>query len=225
MIHPLRLLAFGLVAGVAASVPAGPGAAIMVRSTLRGGVGRGFAALAGVLLIDVCYMGVFLMGLQRILFGVPVVKAVLQAVGGALLIAMGVRGLRAVIASGRESSKAAREDGAPPEQPRHESQWQAFRDTFAVSVTNPAILLLLTAIVAGAEVAFPGMTAHGELWLLFLGVLAGVTVWFTLLISLTARLRGRMNERSSRAIDGVAALLLLGFGIAASVQAVRGFLA
>lgn len=111
----------------------GPGTLAILNATARNGVAAGLGAVVGTLLGDLLYMLAALAGLAAVMNAQPLLFQSLQCFGAAYLGWMGIQLLRKPITAG----------GAEPV-PR-QSGWRYFRQAFAVSLTNPKVLLFFVA--------------------------------------------------------------------------------
>jgi threonine/homoserine/homoserine lactone efflux protein len=96
-------------------------------------VGAGLGAVLGTLCGDFVFMLAAVAGLAAVMQATPVLFAGLQWFGAAYLCWMGLRLLRANSAAG----------AATPE-PRR-TGWLCFRQAFAVSITNPKVMIFFVA--------------------------------------------------------------------------------
>lgn len=117
----LAILVFQLVPG--------PGTIAILNATARNGTAAGMAAVAGTLAGDFVFMAAAVAGLAAIMRAHPLLFAALQWLGAAYLCWIGVQLLLSRVVT------AAR----APEPKR--SPWSYFRQAFAVSLTNPKVIL------------------------------------------------------------------------------------
>ena len=111
----------------------GAGTLAILNATARNGVGAGMGAVFGTLLGDLLFMISAVAGLATVMNANPVLFQTLQWFGAAYLCWMGLLLLRARLAGG--SSVA--ESGKPA--------CTYFRQAFAVSLTNPKVILFFVA--------------------------------------------------------------------------------
>lgn len=111
----------------------GPGTLAILGATARGGVRTGLGAVLGTLCGDFLFMLAAVLGLAAVLTAYPVAFAVLRGFGIAYLIWMGLSLLRA---------PAADKDG---NEVSSFGAWAAFRRAFAVSLTNPKVVMFFMA--------------------------------------------------------------------------------
>jgi leucine efflux protein len=111
----------------------GPGTLAILNATARNGVAAGLGAVMGTLLGDMVYMVAAVLGLAAVMHSVPALFQGLQWFGAAYLGWMGLQLLRKPITD---------VSGAPE---ARKSAWVYFRQAFAVSLTNPKVMLFFVA--------------------------------------------------------------------------------
>ena len=107
----------------------GPATFAILNATSKNGLSAGFAAVVGTLLGDLCFMVAAVIGLAAIMQANPVIFQGLQWFGAAYLLWMGVQ-----LLSTKEQSSTTR-----PEPVKSAAIY--FRQAFAVSMTNPKVVL------------------------------------------------------------------------------------
>jgi threonine/homoserine/homoserine lactone efflux protein len=111
----------------------GPGTLAILNATARSGVGAGLGAVLGTLAGDFLFMVAAAAGLATVMNAYPALFQALQWFGAAYLCWMGLQLLRARVAG----------DTATREPRRAASVY--FRQAFAVSITNPKVVLFFVA--------------------------------------------------------------------------------
>ncbi len=111
----------------------GPGTLAILNATARHGIAAGMGAVVGTLLGDMVYMVAAVVGLAAVMNSHPVLFQGLQWFGAAYLGWMGVQLLLKPVAA----------DAAAAE--TRKSAWVYFRQAFAVSLTNPKVVLFFVA--------------------------------------------------------------------------------
>lgn len=114
----------------------GPGTLNILRATARDGVRAGVAAMAGTLLGGFCCLAAAASGLEAVVRGQPDALRLLQVAGSLYLAWMGWR----LVARDRTGAAAGAAE-PPPSLARH------LRQAFAVSLTNPKVLLFYFALL------------------------------------------------------------------------------
>jgi threonine/homoserine/homoserine lactone efflux protein len=199
----LWLHAWGVGFGLVSAIPAGPGTVLIIQRTLRAGRLHGFAALSGVMLGEALYIAAFVLG-ARAFFARAIVRDVLCGAGALMLIAVALHALR-----GGGRAGGAR-DGEPPM--HGGSAWTAIRETFVVTLTNPAILLVMGALPTGAAAAFGPELVERHLVTLSIAMEVGVLGWFVPLVAaIAAASRSARVERVRAHVVRLSGVALLAF--------------
>lgn len=182
----------------------GPGNLALVTSTSKGGVRAGLACAVGIMVGDQVLLWLALAGLATVLATYPAAFHAVQWLGAAYLAWMGLRMLTA-------------KPGAAPVlqmQPHH-----YFRQAFTITLLNPKAIVFYMAFFP----LFVDPARHQGL--LTFGVMALTIAALGALYSLLAVLlthhfaqRLRANQRASQALEKLAGLLLVGFGIKLALQ-------
>jgi len=178
----------------------GPGTLAILGATAQGGVRAGLGAVLGTLLGDFLYMLAAVLGLAALVASYPIAFTVLRWFGLAYLVWIGL----ALLRPGAEAT----EKTEPPPM----AGWVHFRRAFAVSLTNPKVILFFMAFFplflrADAHPATLGlMMAHVSI-LSFI-YQAGLV----LIGTAAARHLGRNRTVRTLAIR-LAGLALIGFGV------------
>lgn len=177
----------------------GPGNLALVTSTSKGGIRAGLACGAGIVVGDQVLMWLAVAGVAAVLTAYPAAFKAVQALGAAYLVWMGVRML------------LAKPGDAPilKIQPRH-----YFRQALTITLLNPKAIVFYMAFFP----LFVDPARHQGL--LTFAAMAGTVAVLGYLYSVAAVLlthffaqRLRANQRVSRALEKLAGLMLVGFGI------------
>ena len=111
----------------------GPGTLAILNATARNGVAAGLGAVVGTLLGDLIYMVAAIAGLAAVMNSHPAIFAGLQWFGAAYLGWIGLQLLCQPVAKATPGKEARR------------SGWVYCRQAFAVSLTNPKVMLFFVA--------------------------------------------------------------------------------
>lgn len=178
----------------------GPGTIAILNATARNGVRAGGAAVLGTLAGDFVFMVAAVAGLAAIMQSNPVVFQALQWFGAGYLVWMGVQLLRA--------NMAGTDVAAEPQR----SPAVYFRQAFAVSLTNPKVILFF--------VSFFPLFLTPDASALTLGVMMAHVTVLSLLYQGLLVLLGNRVARALRGLPSarkvatrLAGLALIGFGI------------
>jgi leucine efflux protein len=146
-----------IMAVVVFQVIPGAGTLTILNATARNGVGAGLAAVMGTIAGDVVFMVAAVAGIAAVMHTYPLLFRAVQWFGAAYLCWLGIRLLCARITS----------DSSEPQS--RKTPWIYFRQAFAVSLTNPKVILFFVAF-------FP----------LFLGAHAPVSALLVMMLHVTA---------------------------------------
>jgi len=111
----------------------GPGTLAILNATARNGIAAGLGAVLGTLVGDFSFMVAAVIGLAAVMKANPILFQALQWFGAGYLCWIGLQLLRAPISDGVAVQEARK------------SGWVYFRQAFAVSLTNPKVVLFFVA--------------------------------------------------------------------------------
>jgi threonine/homoserine/homoserine lactone efflux protein len=178
----------------------GPGTLAILNATARNGVGAGLGAVLGTLAGDFLFMIAAVAGLAAVMNANPAVFQALQWFGAAYLCWMGLQLLRARVAG----------DAATTEPSKAAAVY--FRQAFAVSITNPKVVLFFVAF-------FPLFLRPDSSSLTLAAMMVHVTV-ISFLYQAGLVLAGNSIARKLEALPSarrvatrLAGVALIGFGI------------
>jgi threonine/homoserine/homoserine lactone efflux protein len=200
----LTFLARGLAIGFTVAAAVGPISLLTIRRTIAHGRWYGLVSGLGVAAADASYGAVAAFGLTAITAVLVGARTVLALIGGAFLIWLAVRTIRA-----RPAAPATVTD----ERPGHLA---AFLSIYGLTMTNPMTILSFGGIFAGL-----GLSGRGgmDAALLTVGVFLGSSLWWVLLTAVVGRLRGRITPMVLVWINRISGAVLLGFGLVAILAA------
>jgi leucine efflux protein len=182
----------------------GPGNLALITSTSKGGIRGGLAATGGVIAGDQVLMWMAVAGVAALLGAYPAAFHLVQWVGAAYLAWLGFRML------------TAKPGGKPVIhiKPHHFAQ-----QAFAITLLNPKAIVFYMAFFP----LFVDPVRHQGL--ITFGAMAATVAALTFLYGLTAVLlthflaeRMRANPRISRALEKLAGVFLIGFGIKLAIS-------
>lgn len=191
----------GALIGLAIAAPVGPIGVLCIRRTLADGRLTGFVSGLGAATADLIFGAVAVLGLTALTDLLVGVSFWTRLVGGLFLCYLGLRTLREVPA---DRSAAATGRGLVG----------AYTSTLLLTLTNPASIVLFTAVFAGLG-AGSVAEGYGEGLLIAVGVFAGSALWWLFLSGLASMFRARLTPQALRWVNLVAGLIILGFGVAA----------
>jgi len=190
----------GLLIGLSVAAPVGPMGVLCIRRTLAEGRLAGLVTGLGIATADGIYAGIA--G-----FGIAVVAALLlsgqgwiRGIGGAFLCYLGLHTARAIPAEGAA------------EAPSGLTLLRIYGSALALTLANPTTILSFIAIFAGLGA---GGRGGDDATLLVVGVLTGSALWWLLLSTGVAALRGRITPRVLRWVNRLFGIVLGLFGLLA----------
>jgi threonine/homoserine/homoserine lactone efflux protein len=217
----LDLLLRGLAIGFAVAVALGPIGLLVIRRTIERGWVNGFLSGIGVATADAAYGAIAAFGLTAVTEALVGIDRPLGIIGGAVLLGLAARSLRATLADG--ATAVARTERGPAvartERGRLGGPLGAWASMVGLTLTNPATILSFAALFAsiGAGTGGPGGAA-----LVVVGVFTGSVAWWAILTGLVAGLRARLTPRVIRGLNLASALVIGAFGVAAIAIGLAG---
>ena len=208
----LDLFLRGLAIGFAVAFALGPIGLLVIRRTIDRGWVHGFVSGVGVATADATYGAVAAFGLTAVTELLVGIDRPLGVIGGAVLLLLAARAMRATLAPGGapvERAERGRLDGPAGE-------WASM---VGLTLMNPATILSFTALFAsiGGGSGGPGGAAS-----IVVGVFAGSVAWWAILTGLVAGLRARLTPRVVRGLNVASAAIIGGFGIVAIALGITG---
>ncbi|WP_119065175.1 LysE/ArgO family amino acid transporter [Aggregatilinea lenta] len=197
----------GLIIGFSIAAPVGPIGVLCIRRTLADGRAHGLVSGLGAATADAMYGAIAAFGLTAVSGFLVDQQTALRLIGGAFLIFLGVRTLRARPAE--NAAVVATPNG---------SLRAAYLSTVALTLTNPATILSFVAIFAGLGLSETGGDALAALGLVA-GVFAGSAAWWLLLSGGVSLLRTSFTPRRLRWVNWASGAILAGFGLLAMLSA------
>jgi threonine/homoserine/homoserine lactone efflux protein len=201
----LAFLARGLAVGFTVAAAVGPISLLTIRRTLAHGRVYGLVSGFGVALADASYGGIAAFGLTAVTSVLVGARAALGLIGGAFLVWLAIRTIRA-----RPAESAAETDDRP-------GLAAAFLSIYGLTMTNPMTILSFAGIFAGLGLAGRGGT---EAALLTIGVFLGSSLWWVGLTAVVGGLRSRVTPAALAWINRLSGAVLLVFGCVAIAVAV-----
>ena len=187
--------------GVALASAPGPVQAVLLTEAVRGGVGRGLRALAGVHLTFVVLIVGLALGLSLAPPSGPALRA-LKVAGGVMLLWLAWDGLRSGHAVG----------GATPDEPRRPTLPSAVRGSLAI-LLNSGGWLFLAVVAPPLLAAATGRGGKAGALLAALSLVAGAAIGDLAVVLLGAVGVRRAGERVARWVYRGLAVVLAGLGV------------
>jgi threonine/homoserine/homoserine lactone efflux protein len=212
----LSLLARTFVLGFTVAAAIGPISLLVIRRTLTSGWPLGLASGLGVATADGIYGAVACFGLTAISSAMVAVSRPLALVGGAALVAIGLRSVRSSDSTTGRVAQAESDPSADPAESRSRLLG-AWASTLGLTLANPMTVLLFAAIVVSLGIQVQPLDAA----ILTAGFALGSLTWWLILVSVVAVLRSRLSGRLLRWITVASGVGIVVFGVVAIVGALR----
>lgn len=183
----------------------GPGTVAILNATARNGRAAGMAAVSGTLAGDFVFMIAAVAGLAAVMKAHPALFHALQWFGAAYLCWIGIQLLRTRVDRSESLAEAKRRP------------WSYFRQAFAVSLTNPKVVLFFVSF-------FPLFLSPDASWTTLAVMMLHVTVLSLLyqsglvVVGNAAAERLRALPSARRIATRVSGVALVGFGIKLAVD-------
>jgi threonine/homoserine/homoserine lactone efflux protein len=195
----------GALIGFSIAAPVGQIGILCIRRTLAEGRVVGLVSGAGAATADLFYGFVAAFGITLISGFIqhPVVQLIVKLFGGLFLLYIGYTIFRSTPAAEAKSEVATRNLAG------------AYFSTFALTITNPATIILYTGVFANLSVT------QGDYWLaalIVLGVFSGSMLWWVILSIGVGYLRTRVTPQMLRVINMASGVVLVAIGLLALVN-------
>lgn len=194
----------GFTFGFLLAATVGPVWVLILRRTLAHGPLFGFVSGLGVVTADAIFGAIAALGLTAVSSFLLEQRVWLSVAGGMFLLWLGANILRSPITQGQAADAPARSLPA------------AFVTMCGFTLTNPATIMGFVAIFAGLGMA-QSASYEQAAWVVT-GVVLGSLLWWTILALAAGRLRRRLEgprgDKVLRAVNIVAGITILGFGLA-----------
>ena len=200
---PLR----GLVIGFTIAAAVGPITLLVIRRTIDHGGLYGFASGLGVATADATFGGIAAFGLTAVTALLVSGHTVLGLVGGVVIAVLGVR------------TMLTRPTG-PVTAAERPGMAGAFASIYALTMTNPLTIVLYAGVFAG--IGLVAGSSFVDAAILTLAVWVGSTLWWVVLCSIVAWVRGRVSTTALLWVNRASGAALVVFGVLAVWGALGG---
>ncbi len=198
-----HLILLGVAIGLAVAAPLGPVNLIVIRATLKYGVGVGLAAGAGAVLADTAFAAVAAYGVRAVGHFIAEYEFPLQLGGGLLLVVMGVHTAR---------KHAGATDLASPDEAKPQPYWRKSATTFLLTITNPGALFGMLGMFGALSATMKlGLVPYRPAIAVAAVALGGI-LWWIFLSVLVTRLKARLTPSALDRINRWAGVLIAAFG-------------
>jgi threonine/homoserine/homoserine lactone efflux protein len=197
----------GLALGFTIAAAVGPISLLVIRRTLTEGRVVGLVSGLGVATADASYGAIAAFGLTALTDVLVDWRRALGLVGGAFLLWLAWRTVRAV--PGDAAADPARRD--------RRGLFGAYLSTLGLTLTNPMTILSFAALFIGLGVTG---RAPASAAILTIGVFAGSAAWWVILTVGVGSLRSRITRIWLRRVNVASGLLIGGFAVLAIGSAI-----
>lgn len=205
----LPLFASSLLIGLSIAAPVGPIGLLTIQRSLAQGPRAGLATGLGAAAADAVYGAVGAYGVTWLIGALVAARVPLALFGGAFLLWMAWRLVRAPLAQQAASAPAG-------------SLWRHFAGTFVLTLSNPATIFSFIAVFGSMAGTSAQASASASPAVMVAGVLIGSAAWWLFLSSAVGRLRERFDDRWRRRVNAVSAFVLAGFALWQLASLTRG---
>jgi len=193
----MSALLSGIAVGFAVAMPVGPIGILCIKRSLKDGFAMGLATGLGAATADTAYGLLVAFGLG--LSGLLAYAEPLKIGGGALIILLGILGLRSFFKPAHAESLNLPKGGVVA----------AWASTFMLTLTNPMTILAFVGLIA----ALGNASATGP-YLLVAGVFFGSLLWWMILVGGVLTVKTRLPIAALRWLDFASGMALLVWGAA-----------
>jgi threonine/homoserine/homoserine lactone efflux protein len=190
----------GLFVGLVISLPTGPVGFLSVKRTVNDGFASGFVTGLGVVLSDLVYSIIIIIGLSSTSQFFINYKIPIHIIGGTLLIVLGI-----LTYFSKKQEKRYNTN-----QLQIQTRFGQFVSAFLVTMLNPFQIITFTALLGSLSV----FHNFGNLSVLFLlGLLLGSLVWWTALAFFVTKIRSSFNESHIKLINHISGVVITFSGV------------
>lgn len=201
---PIDTFIAGFFIGIAIAAPIGPINLIVLRTALSRGFAGGLFAGLGSVLGDGAFASVAAFGVRQIEEFVMAHATVLGAIGGGLLVIVGLKTSRAHVDPAALAQAAGPITG--------QAAGRKVLQTFFLTITNPATMMGMLAIFGTMGAALQLTTAPARAGMTVAGVMIGSLGWWAFLSVMVGLLRTRINGVWLDRINHWAGILIVALG-------------
>lgn len=174
----------------------GPGTALVLRQSVRGGRRSALATVAGMEVGVLCWAVAAALGLSVLLTASEIAYLVLRVAGAAVLVWLGVKALLSEHDATRDT----------------EATSNAFRSGLVVNLANPKLgVFAISFLPQFLPAGHPG---KGVLLLFAVAWVVVDTAWYLVVVGVLHRVRGRLSRtRVRRVLERLSGVVLLALGV------------
>ena len=195
----------GILLSLAIAVPVGPMTFLCMNRTIQLGKKHGLITGLGIAIADTLYASIGAFGLTAISAWLLRYQWELNLAGGTFLLYLGLQTMRSLHPLPQPS----------PADQKEKSSAVAFFSAVALTLSSPATLLLFASVFSFMDTG--NQVDETEKWrsasAMVGGFFLGSMSWWTLVVLLLERLRGKLTKQILRRINIVSGAVLIGFAL------------
>jgi len=203
LLDEIGVFSRGLVLGVMVAAPVGPVGLLCIRRTIQKGLLIGFATGFGAAFADAFFSAVAALGVSAITTVIQRYNDPIHVIGGVLLLFIAWHTWRDK--PKQADTKAVEEKYLKRAHIKVGGALKAMATSFVVTITNPATLFGVLAVVA----TFGGLKSRVEAGTIILGIFLGSSLWWLLLSGGVSLVRDRFTEERVRTMNRVTSIALV----------------
>jgi threonine/homoserine/homoserine lactone efflux protein len=200
----------GIVIGICVSAPMGPIGVLCIQRTLNRGKYYGIVTGLGATASDLLYAIATGYGMSFVVDFLQLHQFAFQVVGSILVLAFGIYLFRSNPVRQLSKNTEAKE-----------SYMQDFVTSFALTITNPLIIVLIMALYARFNFINQSM-GLGESVIGFLFIILGACTWWFFLTSIVNLFRNKFNVRGLRWVNIITGFIIMVLAAVSLVMTIAG---
>lgn len=220
MFNEIGVLYRGVVLGLMIAAPVGPIGLLCIRRTIQKGPLSGFATGLGAALADTIFAAIAVIGAAAVLDFMRHYSVFIRIVGGAILLFGAWHTWHDRPKPPAEPAGIVKKILGLAKEQTFLGAFKALLSGFAITLTNPATIFGVLAVVA----TFGNLQTRLDAGTLVAGIFCGSTLWWFLLSGGVTLVRGHFTESRIIWINRMTAVALAILALWAITSGVRGFI-
>lgn len=196
--------------GIVVAAPVGAMGILCIQRVLAHGWSAGVATGAGIATADALYAAFAAFGVTVVSQFLVSFQSPLRILGGATLVWLGWRAMRAAVATQAPSAADSRRLGV------------LYSSAVGLTLTNPLTIMAFAAVFASAGLV--AQAGAGSAAIVTAGVALGSLTWWLVLSTGVWAVRHAVSDRAMLWVNRISGALLVVFGLIAVVAGIEGLL-